>query len=308
MSSIPKVSQNISWFSSYWKGQVMKRTLCILAWMVASAVTAGIAQADFVYTQNFTANGGTVSTSGASLGAAYAGWTYQALTGTGPATTDGSGLLTINVSGVSQTSCAEVTALQVTGGAASTFDVSVKPLVASVLVTAYNGDSNGNYAVGLYVGSGRDGATFFPAYTANAGGGAGQIRPLGNVSMFNNQDMGFVPANGTTYKLTYTITADPAHSDQYLGDFSVASADGSTVYYDYGTAHGGTLWSILKTDIGSLDRVSLGAQTFWGTTFGQYATFANLTVTGTVTPEPGTIIMLLSGLLGLLAYAWRKRK
>jgi len=34
-----------------------------------------------------------------------------------------------------------------------------------------------------------------------------------------------------------------------------------------------------------------------------------LTAAGlTVVPEPGTLVLLAAGLLGLLAYAWRKRK
>ena len=36
-------------------------------------------------------------------------------------------------------------------------------------------------------------------------------------------------------------------------------------------------------------------------------TIDNFEIVGTV-PEPGTIVLLITGLIGLLAYAWRKRK
>jgi hypothetical protein len=35
---------------------------------------------------------------------------------------------------------------------------------------------------------------------------------------------------------------------------------------------------------------------------------SQLSISATVTPEPGTCVLLTSGLIGLLAYAWRKRK
>jgi hypothetical protein len=42
---------------------------------------------------------------------------------------------------------------------------------------------------------------------------------------------------------------------------------------------------------------------------GAYANFDNIRLTGPVsTPEPGTLMILASGLIGLLCYAWRKRK
>ena len=40
----------------------------------------------------------------------------------------------------------------------------------------------------------------------------------------------------------------------------------------------------------------------------QSAQFDNVRLTYSSVPEPGTIVLLVTGLLGLLAYAWRKRK
>ena len=41
---------------------------------------------------------------------------------------------------------------------------------------------------------------------------------------------------------------------------------------------------------------------------GGYAQSAGAQITITPTPEPGTLVLLVTGLLGLLTYAWRKRK
>ena len=38
------------------------------------------------------------------------------------------------------------------------------------------------------------------------------------------------------------------------------------------------------------------------------ATYGEIAVYGTPTPEPSTLVLLTVGLIGLLAYAWRKRR
>lgn len=45
----------------------------------------------------------------------------------------------------------------------------------------------------------------------------------------------------------------------------------------------------------------------WGGGYQSSAAFDNFTITGVV-PEPGTLVLVATGLLGLLCYAWRKRK
>jgi hypothetical protein len=45
-----------------------------------------------------------------------------------------------------------------------------------------------------------------------------------------------------------------------------------------------------------------------GTDSGKWAVMDNVSVTYTPAPEPGALALLVTGLLGLLAYAWRKRR
>ena len=58
------------------------------------------------------------------------------------------------------------------------------------------------------------------------------------------------------------------------------------------------------------DGVSLGnylGKDFWG--YGNFAgTISEFKVSATTTPEPGVLVLLISGLPALLAYAWRKRR
>jgi hypothetical protein len=41
---------------------------------------------------------------------------------------------------------------------------------------------------------------------------------------------------------------------------------------------------------------------------GGWQAFDNISVTAVTTPEPGTIVLLATGLIGILCYAWRKQK
>ena len=48
--------------------------------------------------------------------------------------------------------------------------------------------------------------------------------------------------------------------------------------------------------------------TYWGAYWYNANAGPTITVTTTPTPEPATLVLLITGLLGLLCYAWRKRK
>ena len=58
---------------------------------------------------------------------------------------------------------------------------------------------------------------------------------------------------------------------------------------------------------GSLDDVAIWNQALTPTQIGQLAA-GTLSPSSFAIPEPGTVVLLMSALLGLLAYAWRKRR
>ena len=59
---------------------------------------------------------------------------------------------------------------------------------------------------------------------------------------------------------------------------------------------------------GAMTSVGSSASYFWWTTQMGNAAFAIDDINSYVVPEPGTFALLITGLLGLAAYAWRKRK
>lgn len=286
----------------------MFRSTLVVAFALVLAAGAVTAQADFLYTQNFTANDGTVSANGASLGADYAGWTFHLLRGLaylqdGWAKTDGTGKLTLGYAATTRqkTDCADITASQATGGTASLFNVSSTALTVSAIVTGYPLDNYGNLASGLFVGSNRVGFSFTPGLDASYGG-VFRFHTLDGTNPYIS--MGFAPAADTPYRAILTVANNPADSTKYLLNATIKSADGSTLLFDYATATG-AWYAVSKSDVGDLDRVSLGSRSFGYKLYS--ATFSDLTI-AQITPEPGTCVLLATGILGLIAYAWRKRR
>jgi hypothetical protein len=54
--------------------------------------------------------------------------------------------------------------------------------------------------------------------------------------------------------------------------------------------------------------VGMRYNTSWDTPPGAWTSFAEIKLDTSPIPEPGAITLLITGLIGLLAYAWRKRK
>jgi hypothetical protein len=102
------------------------------------------------------------------------------------------------------------------------------------------------------------------------------------------------PSSG---KDTATLWVNPLLGNEAgSGAGTTAAINGSVDWYGIGVAtyqavgvEAGTLW-------GKIADVRLGE------------TFNDVTPIGIATPEPGSVTLLTTGLLGLLAYAWRKRK
>lgn len=229
------------------------------------------------YTENF-ATIGSASNEGEAL-SNYPGWTYYEYNGDPAATyaTAGGGVLQLNAA-FGSGAFALLSAQQIAGQ--STFDVSVNPLAVSASV-AGSGEA-GSYSVGLVVGNII--TVFHPGWP----GGANRIQsPLAQTIFLNNTDMGFLPEQGVNnfHTITMTLSEDASHTS-YVLQYAVDTFQNQL--------------SILKTAVGDLNRVGFNQ----GSSGVGY--YTNLSVSQT--PEPCTAALAATGLLGLLAYAWRKRR
>ena len=98
------------------------------------------------------------------------------------------------------------------------------------------------------------------------------------------------PGPGDWTTVSYTYGGNPA--TQFVQASGVGSYTGETYGLTYSNVR------MVKFDI---------TDTFSGATPG-YVGLAEVRFIGSATPEPSTIVLLATGLIGLLAYAWRKRK
>jgi hypothetical protein len=245
------------------------------------------------YTQSFTTDGS--ATSNGDLLSSYTGWTYTEYTYPGSAVANdptAPGLLSLHMPSGTGVVRVSVSSQAIGGGTA--FDISSNPLTVSTTMGGTGTPSGFN--VGIEIGNIL--VKFHPGY----GGGAARVElddnAAGGYQFLANTDMGFSPALGTQYATTMTLKEDAGHTN-YLLDFSIDA-------YDYATNHGGNWLAISKSysGLGDLNRVG-----FVGYGSGAEGYFGTVSVNGSVlAPEPGVLVLLATGLLGLLAYAWRKRR
>ena len=130
--------------------------------------------------------------------------------------------------------------------------------------------------------------------TAETNAAAFYIQDVGNPSPSWNVGIG--PTNVAapadfTLNSPATVTATRTGDTSASYDFAYASSLG-------GTAH----------LTGSIS-LSSGTYYFGMIKYGQYGSIGdNLSYTPAPTPEPSSLVLLTCGLIGLLAYAWRKRR
>ena len=140
--------------------------------------------------------------------------------------------------------------------------------------------------------SGYYGLAHFTGLALDSSGTLSLIRTIGDSDCERAVQVAYAGGAFSTanfYTLTYTV-------DTTTGLMSNVSLSGSTADY---SAFNSTAWfTDAKTTY-----VGVGASSTSGNPSGG---FDNLRIT--MIPEPGTLALLATGLLGLLCYAWRKRK
>jgi hypothetical protein len=139
-------------------------------------------------------------------------------------------------------------------------------------------------------------------------GGIGNDTTGTNVNLRSNVTSPSTYDSGTYSK----IAAATTDASLYVAKFDFLSgSDKVTVYANPTLGTEPTTAALVKTDAGDMSFDALSLASFNGGVF--YAdeirlgtTFAS--VTPSSVPEPSTVGLLVTGLFGLLAYAWRKRK
>lgn len=151
--------------------------------------------------------------------------------------------------------------------------------------------------------------------------------PAGNSSQFVFLQSDYKTPEWATSTLTQTATGFTVGASYKVGfqdallDFTTSSD--LSVYLDYGLSTQQLLYSTNSVAQGTWTTVSTSEFTAQKSSYAlSFASVDNSTrqldgkcvlcidnvsITQTATPEPGTIALCASGLVGLLAYAWRKR-
>ena len=236
---------------------------------------------------------GTVRAESVSFSTDFSGTTLNSnLTAAGPAGTqqalDGNGHLLLftspdNVARNSDTWGASIDSARVTYGVDSTDtrDFTMETAVSSWI---QSGESDRSQAgILLVFGTGTEMFGLNSASTIAAQG------DIGGQSQFLSSSVSSSAINGDGINVGLKITRE-----------------GTTYTFSYRLGSSGTWTDVgTRTSSAELNSVGLFTKTYAGTNISN-ATFDSMSFT--VVPEPSAVSMVVTGIIGLLAYAWRKRK
>jgi hypothetical protein len=145
--------------------------------------------------------------------------------------------------------------------------------------------------------------------------GYGAPESWGNIALTKQT---WVPPGSFTQEFG-TVTAGLTYTISY--DLGVGAGGVAGLYYKNGSS-----WTPLVTNppttTGDWQHISLSFDALAGQTYvaqpiaarfvpesgAGWAGIDNVSVTAAPTPEPGTLVILATGLIGLLCYAWKKRR
>lgn len=163
----------------------------------------------------------------------------------------------------------------------------------------FSSESGRTTTVGLdYSNSrGHDNWIVFGVYDTNFGWWVRENHPDDNFTSFVNYTESMPTIEANIYEVGFEVTAIGGNVYDFLPYYQDLSTPSSRVYANGGTPFTANFSYALS---GMFDTVYLR---MGGTTGGILDDFEISQV-----PEPSTLALLASGLIGLLAYAWRKRK
>lgn len=236
----------------------------------------------------------TLSGSAATAGFTGATSPYYAWTAYSNGTASVTGAVTGSASGLTMTMTSTknctglyITASQLLGGASTTFDVSKDALTVSATLTggASNAVGYGSYSYALTIGN----------LTVMIWPGELYSNGLNRVGNATQTALGFLVSPDTPYTISATILKT---GTTYSLTYSVAS---STKTFTNTLTLTPTQAALVGT---TFSTVGIYVEDVTG---GDYVTVTNFSVTQGV-PEPRTAAMLSTAFIGLLAFAWRKRR
>lgn len=205
-------------------------------------------------------------------------------------------------------------------------------LVRADIILAPTATDNDHYSVGAPDGVGAsasktvDGSGLSNASLVADGVSVPVIWPTNDVSgdspAFWNGFAAFYGTNVVTYAFATSVNISGGHFWQYGGDTPGRSLKTADIYVsangtDYTSA--GTLAGYEQLAVGTQDPGADFSLTATGVRYVQlqnvtpydtgtgFVGFGEIRFVGTV-PEPGTLALVATGVLGMLAYAWRKRR